>query len=106
VAEPIRGSRFDKNKMYLDRYWHEDDFGAVEAIRKIAEKSGRSMVSLALCWLLHHTPIECIILGASKLEHLTQNLAAAEEGPLAPETVADLDEVWTRLRGVTPKYNR
>ena len=36
AAEPIRGSRFDKNKMYLDRYWHEDDFGAVEAVRDIA----------------------------------------------------------------------
>ena len=26
ASEPIQGSRFDKNKMYLDRYWHADDF--------------------------------------------------------------------------------
>jgi aryl-alcohol dehydrogenase-like predicted oxidoreductase len=106
MAEPIRGSRFDKNKMYLDRYWHDDDFSAVEAVREISRKSGRSMVSLALCWLLHHTAIECVILGASKLEQLTQNLAAAGEGPLDGETLAALDQVWQRLRGVTPKYNR
>jgi aryl-alcohol dehydrogenase-like predicted oxidoreductase len=106
ATEPISGSRFDKNKMYLDRYWHEDDFSAVEAVRDIAQKSGRSMVSLALCWLLHHTPIECVILGASKLDQLIENLAAAEEGPLDSETLAGLDEVWLRLRGVTPKYNR
>ncbi len=106
AAEPISGSRFDKNKMYLDRYWHQDDFSAVEAVRDISQKSGRSMVSLALCWLLHHTSIECVILGASKLEHLNQNLAAAEEGPLDAETLAALDKVWQRLRGVTPKYNR
>jgi 1-deoxyxylulose-5-phosphate synthase len=105
-AEPIRGSRFDKNKMYQDRYWHQDDFSAVEAVRGISQKSGRSMVSLALCWLLHHTAIECVILGASKVEQLQQNLAAAEEGPLDPETLAALDQVWERLRGVTPKYNR
>jgi aryl-alcohol dehydrogenase-like predicted oxidoreductase len=105
-AEPIRGSRFDKNKMYLDRYWHADDFSAVEAVRDIAQTSGRSMVSLALCWLLHHTSIECVILGASKLEQLEQNLAAAQEGPLDAETLAALDKVWERLRGVTPKYNR
>lgn len=104
--EPIQGSRFDKNKMYLDRYWHADDFSAVEAIRDISEKSGRSMVSLALGWLLHHTAIECVILGASKLDHLKQNIAAAEEGPLDAETVGALDKVWERLRGVTPKYNR
>jgi 1-deoxyxylulose-5-phosphate synthase len=106
AAEPIRGSRFDKNKMYLDRYWHEDDFSAVEAVREIAQQSGRSMVSLALCWLLHHTSIECVILGASKLEQLDQNLKAAEEGALDAETLSALDKVWERLRGVTPKYNR
>jgi aryl-alcohol dehydrogenase-like predicted oxidoreductase len=106
VSEPISGSRFDKNKMYLDRYWHEDDFSAVEAVRDIAQKSGRSMISLALCWLLHHTPIECVILGASRLDQLNENLTAAEEGPLDPQTVAALDDVWRHLRGVTPKYNR
>lgn len=106
AAEPIQGSRFDKNKMYLDRYWHDDDFSAVEAVRDISLKSGRSMVSLALCWLLHHTSIECVILGASKVEHLKENLAATEEGPLDNETLDALDKVWGRLRGVTPKYNR
>lgn len=106
AAEPIRGSRFDQNKMYQDRYWHEEDFDAVEAVRGIAQQSGRSMVSLALCWLLHHTAIDCVILGASKLEHLNENLAAAEEGPLDAETIAKLDKVWECLRGVTPKYNR
>lgn len=106
ASEPIAGSRFDKNKMYLDRYWHADDFSAVEAVREISRRCGRSMVSLALCWLLHHTSIQCVILGASKLEQLEQNLAAAEQGPLDEETLAALDQVWQRLRGVTPKYNR
>ncbi len=106
AAEPVQGSRFDKNKMYLDRYWHDDAFSAVEAIRDISRKCGRSMISVALCWLLHHTSIECVILGASKLDQLTQNLAAAEEGSLDGETLAALDQVWQRLRGVTPKYNR
>jgi aflatoxin B1 aldehyde reductase len=47
-----------------------------------------------------------VILGASKLEQLEQNLAAAEEGPLDQETLDALDQVWQHLRGVTPKYNR
>ena len=106
AEQPIEGSRFDNNKMYLDRYWHTDDFSAVEAVRDIAQKCGRSMVSVALGWLLHHTAIECVILGASKLEQLDENLKAAEEGPLDGETLAALDKVWERLRGVTPKYNR
>jgi aryl-alcohol dehydrogenase-like predicted oxidoreductase len=78
----------------------------VEAVRGISQKCGRSMISLALCWLLHHTSIECVILGASKFEQLDQNLKTAEEGPLDAETLAALDQVWQRLRGMTPKYNR
>ena len=97
AEEPIEGSRFDKNKMYLDRYWHADDFSAVEAVREISRQAGRSMVSLALCWLLHHTSVQCVILGASKIEHLDQNVAAAAEGPLDAETLAALDKVWERL---------
>jgi aryl-alcohol dehydrogenase-like predicted oxidoreductase len=103
---PIRGSRFDKNQMYLNRYWHTQDFDAVEAVREASRQAGRSMVSIALNWLLHHTSITCVILGASKLEHLEENLAAAQEGALNPETVAALDQIWTGLRGVTPNYSR
>jgi aryl-alcohol dehydrogenase-like predicted oxidoreductase len=36
------------------------------------------MVSLSLSWLLHHTAVDCIILGASSMEQLNQNLAAGE----------------------------
>jgi aryl-alcohol dehydrogenase-like predicted oxidoreductase len=106
IESPQEGSRFDHNRMYLDRYWHPSDFDAVEAIREISRRAGRSLVSVSLNWMLHHTPVTCLILGASRLEHLEENLAAAEHGPLDPETVAALDQVWQRLRGITPKYNR
>jgi len=106
ASAPIRGSRFDKNQMYLDRYWHEEYFYAIESIRQIARRLGRSMVSLSLNWLLHHTASTCVIVGASRLEQLDENLAAAEDGALAPETLAALDAVWHRLRGTSPVYNR
>ena len=106
ASAPLHGSRFDREKMYIDRYWNNDNFSAVEAVRDIAQTSGRSMISLALCWLLHHTAVECVILGASKLEQLDQNLAAAGEGPLDAETLNALDKVWARLKGVAPRYIR
>jgi 1-deoxyxylulose-5-phosphate synthase len=103
---PIPGTRFDKNKMYLDRYWHQADFDAVDQLSQIAQKAGRSLLSMSLNWLYHHTATDCIILGASRVEHLEQNLAALRDGPLAAETVQACDQVWTELRGPTPKYNR
>ena len=103
---PLAGTRFDNNQLYLDRYWHPAYFDAVEELRGIAAQSGRSLVSLALNWLLHHSTIDCIILGASRLEQLDENLKAMEEGPLPADAVTACDQVWHRLRGVTPKYNR
>jgi aryl-alcohol dehydrogenase-like predicted oxidoreductase len=104
--KPLAGTRFDNNQMYLDRYWHPAYFDAVEELQCVAQKAGRSMIDLSLNWLLYHTASDCVILGASKVEQLEQNLAVFGKGPLADETVVACDQVWRNLRGVTPKYNR
>ena len=103
---PLAGSRFDGNTLYMNRYWYPQIFSAVEELRTIAGATGRSMVSLALNWLLHHTEADCVILGASRLEQLEENLAACEDGPLPEEVVIDCDSVWARIRGVAAKYCR
>jgi aryl-alcohol dehydrogenase-like predicted oxidoreductase len=103
---PISGTRFDNNQMYLSRYWYDAYFDAVEEILAIARAAGRSPVSFALNWLLHHTTIDCVILGASKIEQLEENLKAMEDGPLPASAVTACDAVWAKLRGVTPQYNR
>jgi aflatoxin B1 aldehyde reductase len=75
-------------------------------LQQIASAAGRSLLSMSLNWLYHHTVSDCIILGASKIEHLEQNLAALRDGPLDVETLQGCDKVWATLRGPTPKYNR
>jgi aryl-alcohol dehydrogenase (NADP+) len=100
------GGRFDNNAMYKDRYWHQRTFEAVEALKKLAGESGRSLISLAFAWLLHHTATDCVILGASRIEQLKQNIAACQEGPLSEEVVRQCDRVWADLRGPLPVYNR
>lgn len=103
---PIAGTRFDHNEMYLNRYWYDTYFDAVEELAAVAAKAGRSPVSLALNWLFHHTTIDCVILGASRLEQLQENLKALEDGPLPADVVKACDGVWAKVRGVTPQYNR
>ena len=100
------GTRFDNNKLYQDRYWHDQYFQSVEQLRKVAKSAGRSPVSLALNWLLHHTASDCIILGASRLEQLNENLATIDDGPLSDGVLKACDEVWRNLRGPLPVYNR
>ena len=100
------GTRFDGNAMYQERYWHEANFRAVADLGQLANSCGRSLSSLALNWILHHTQADAMILGASRLDQIQQNLAACQEGPLPQEVVDQCDRIWERLRGVTPRYNR
>jgi aryl-alcohol dehydrogenase-like predicted oxidoreductase len=105
-SAPIGGTRFDGNRQYLDRYWNQTNFDVIERLRTACQESGRTLVSVALNWILHHSPADCLILGASKMEHLQQNLPVAEEGPLTPEIVSACDDAWHGVRGDSPIYNR
>jgi 1-deoxyxylulose-5-phosphate synthase len=103
---PLAGTRFDSNQLYMGRYWHDDYLAAVGELREIAADAGKTLVELALQWLLGQRQVDSVILGASRPEQLAENLKACESGSLDATTVARCDEVWRRLRGVTPKYNR
>ncbi len=104
--QPSPGTRFDNNRMYLDRYWHPSYFDAVEELKEVGQAAGRSLTSLSLNWLLTQQAVDSVILGASSISQLEENLNAASEGALSAETMTACDAVWAKLRGVTPKYNR
>ncbi|HUU15085.1 MAG TPA: aldo/keto reductase [Terriglobia bacterium] len=103
---PISGTRFDSNQMYLDRYWDDNYFAAVDELAGIARDAGKTLIELSFQWLLSQPGVDSIILGASRLEQLEENLKACEGGGLDEATLTRCDAVWKRLRGITPKYNR
>ncbi len=105
-AQFTPGTRFDNNKMYQDRYWHDDMFDAVEGLETAARQEERSLISFALNWLLHHSPAHGIILGASRTEQLESNLRTLADGPLSENSLKTCDVVWQALHGPAPRYNR
>jgi aryl-alcohol dehydrogenase (NADP+) len=105
TEKPTQGTRFALVQEYYNRYWIDANRTAVDALAAIAEKVGKSLLELALQWLLAQSTVDSVILGVSKLEHLEQNVQAAE-GELDAETLAACDEVWGTLRGDHFRYNR
>ncbi len=103
---PLPGTRFDGNQMYLKRFWHAEYFRSVETLRGLAESLGTSLATLALRWVAHRAGADCVILGASRLAHLEQNIEGCRAEALPEDTLAACDEVWGALRGPTPVYNR
>lgn len=103
---PIPGTRFDGNKMYLDRYWHGEYFRAVESLKRVGTGLGISLAELALRWVFHRPGADCVILGASRFAHVEANIEASQGDALPKEALAACDAAWQRLRGPTPQYNR
>src|SRR5262245_15120041 len=105
-AAPLPGSRFERMPFYRDRYWHASIFEAVSELTKIAAAADRTLRPFALGWLLQNQNVTSVILGASNLRHLEENLAVLDGSQLPPEAITACDEVWRKLRGITPQYNR
>lgn len=106
ARSPVPGSRFDTSTVYRERYWHAANFQALEQLQALADRWGRSVVGLALGWLWDQPLIDGIILGASSLAQLQDNLNVLGEGNLSDEARGECDRIWNTLRGVAPKYNR
>jgi aryl-alcohol dehydrogenase-like predicted oxidoreductase len=104
-APPASDTRFSLNQQYYDRYWREGNFRAVSELVKIAAEAGLTPVSLALRWVLAQPDVDSMIIGASSLEQLEENLTAWEGG-LDKDTLDACDQVWLRLSGDTFQYNR
>ena len=105
-AAPLPGTRFDGNQLYLDRFWHDAYFDAVREVGETARGEGMTLVQLAFAWLLQQEQAHCIILGASRLDQLEENLEALQAPRLSDEQIEACDRVWQKLRGPTPDYNR
>ncbi len=66
-----------------DSEWMKNDLnpagiGKVKKLTSLAESLGITMSQLALCWILRRDEISCAIVGATKIEHLKENLAASD----------------------------
>ena len=104
-AGPPAGTRFEA-KWYRETYFNQPHFDAVAQLKVVAEDAGWTLTDMALRWLKHQPMVDSILVGASKVAHLEQNLVALE-GPAPDEDMrAAIDEAWRPLRGAAMAYNR
>ncbi len=67
---------------------------AVEALRRVAERSGHSMLELAFSWLLRKKAVASVIAGATRPEQIRAN-ATAGNWQLSDADLAEIDRVTT-----------
>lgn len=108
--EPVAG-RFTYRPNYQKRYWKESYFEAAGRIRKVCEKFGIHIVEATYRWLAFHSMLnsskgDAIIIGASRMEQLKQNIEALKKGTLPEEVVQVFEEAWEISKNDAPEYFR
>jgi len=91
---------------YRDRFWKPEYFEALRRVAEAAQSRGITPSQAALRWLRHHSMADGLLLGASKLDHLKENLEACRMPRLPASVVRALDAAWETARPACQQYFR
>ncbi len=70
------GTRFDVVQGHSDPYFNENGFRALDELRAKSDKLGIGMIQLALAWVLAQPAVTSMLVGARRIEHIDQAIAA------------------------------
>ena len=78
-------------------------------IKVVASKYEISTIEATYRWLVYHSMLngdrgDAIIIGASKLEHLKQNMETVKAGPLPEDILRAFEKAWELSRADSPEY--
>ncbi len=92
--EPPAGSRATDEKGGADmisRFMKDDVLTGVQALKPVAEELGLTQAQLAVAWVLQNPNVASALIGASRPEQVTENVAAAGV-TIAPELMTRIDD--------------
>lgn len=93
-APPADNTRFAvAGKLYLDRYWNEASFEAVERLRTFFDEREKSLTHVAIAWVLGQRAVTSAIVGATSSEQLRDALRGVEL-ELDQEELDQCDGIW------------
>jgi L-glyceraldehyde 3-phosphate reductase len=101
------GSRAARGETF-DRDWlSEEMLERLRALNDLAARRGQSLAQLALAWALRDERLTSLVIGASSVEQLEQNVGALDNLELAEEELAEIDrhtsgdagvDIWAKAR--------
>ncbi|MBV8245980.1 MAG: aldo/keto reductase family protein [Candidatus Eremiobacteraeota bacterium] len=93
AANPPKGTRAAGTaKEMMEDYFTQPVLDAVARLQPLAQRAGCSMAQLALSWCLRQPAVTSVIVGATKVEHVDDNVAAADLG-VDPNIFVEMDRI-------------
>jgi L-glyceraldehyde 3-phosphate reductase len=100
-SRAARGATFDRD------WLSEEMIERLRALAALASRRGQTLAQLALAWALRDERVTSLVVGASSVEQLEQNVGALDDLELCAEELAEIDrhtaagadvDLWERAR--------
>jgi L-glyceraldehyde 3-phosphate reductase len=102
VPEDSRARRTEAGYGTFQEGWLEEEtIAMLRELNGVAERHGQSLAQLALAWALRDERVTSLVIGASSVRQLDQNVAALDRLELSAEEVAEID----RIIAANPQIN-
>jgi L-glyceraldehyde 3-phosphate reductase len=85
------GSRASQGKSLATDMLTEDALGHVRALNDVAQQRGQSLAQMALAWALRDERVTSVLVGASSVHQLEQNVAALQNLEFTADELASID---------------
>jgi L-glyceraldehyde 3-phosphate reductase len=97
IPDDSRAARGDS----FDKAWLNDEMlSRLRALSEVAARRGQSLAQLALAWALRDERVTSLVIGASSVKQLEQNVDALDNLALSPAELEEIDGLVTAEPGV------
>lgn len=92
------------SQMYRGFYLKPATLDGLSRWEALAKDQGVPQAELAYRWIYYHSALDTangsdfVILGATKLDQITQTVEGIKRGPLKPEVVKGIEEIWESVK--------
>jgi L-glyceraldehyde 3-phosphate reductase len=86
------GSRASQDKSLSTEFLTEESLAHIRALNDIAGQRGQSLAQMALAWALRDPRVTTVLVGASSVGQLEQNIGALENLDFSADELAAIDE--------------
>ncbi len=86
------GSRARENSSLSEDMLSEENLAHVRALDAIAQRRGQSLAQMAIAWALRDPRVTSVVIGASSVSQLEQNVAALGHSDFTADELAEIDQ--------------
>lgn len=83
-------------KNSTDQVVNEQTLDKLQRLNKIAQERGQTLAQMALSWNLNHPAVTSVLIGASKVEQIEENVAALQNPYFSDDELAAIDAIVPR----------